>query len=110
MVTSYLRNEIDPYQLDALEEFARRSIDLVNRSGGTHHGYFLPLEGASDVAVALFSFPRLADYERYRAQFDEDPEFVEANRIRDETRCVRRYEKRFMRPLFAGVDASPHRC
>lgn len=55
MVTCYLRYEIDPYQLEAFEEFARRWIDPVNRSGGTHHGYFLPLEGASDVAVALFA-------------------------------------------------------
>jgi hypothetical protein len=29
MVTCYLRYEIDPYQLDAFEEFARRWIDLV---------------------------------------------------------------------------------
>ena len=102
MVTCYLRYEIDPYQLDAFEEFARRWIDLVNRSGGTHHGYFLPLEGASDVAVALFSFPSLAEYERYRERFGVDPEFVEADRIREDTRCVRRYERSFMRPLFAG--------
>ena len=102
MVTCYLRYEIDPYQLDAFERFARRWIDLVNRSGGTHHGYFLPLEGASDVAVALFSFPSLAEYERYRERFGVDPEFVDADRIREETRCVRRYERSFMRPLFAG--------
>ena len=74
MVTCYLRYEIDPYQLDAFERFARRWIDLVNRSGGTHHGYFLPLEGASDVAVALFSFPSLADYERDGERFGVDPE------------------------------------
>jgi hypothetical protein len=60
------------------------------------------LEGASDIAVALFSFPSLAEYERYRERFGVDPEFVEADRIREETRCVRRYERSFMRPLFAG--------
>ena len=68
-------------------------LELVNRSGGTHHGYFLPLEGASDVAVALFSFPSLAEYERYRERFGVDPEFVEADRIRDESGCVKRYER-----------------
>jgi hypothetical protein len=51
-------------------------IDLVNRHGGLHHGYFLPAEGASDVALALFSFPSLADYETYRSRFGADPEFV----------------------------------
>lgn len=37
--------------------------------------------------------------ERYRERFGVDPEFVEADRIRDESGCVRRYERTFMRPL-----------
>jgi NIPSNAP len=102
MVTCHIRYVIDPYQLEAFERFARRWITLVNRSGGTHHGYFLPAEGASDEAFALFTFPSLADYERYRARFDSDPDFLEANRIRDETRCVVRYERTFLRPVFEG--------
>jgi hypothetical protein len=102
MVTCHIRYVIDPYQLDAFERFARRWITLVNRSGGTHHGYFLPAEGASDEAFALFTFPSLAEYERYRARFDSDPDFLEANRIRDETRCVVRYERTFLRPVFEG--------
>src|SRR5215217_7477253 len=65
-ITCHLRYEIDPSALDAFERFAKRWIALVERSGGSHHGYFLPSEGASDVAYALFSFPSLADYERYR--------------------------------------------
>ena len=99
MITCCVRYEIDPYQVEAFEAFARRWIELVRRHGGTHHGYFLPSEGASDVALALFSFPSLADYERYRERFGVDPEFIEADRIRDETRCVVRYERTFMRPL-----------
>jgi NIPSNAP len=102
MITCHIRYVIDPYQLDAFERFARRWITLVNRSGGTHHGYFLPAEGASDEAIALFTFPSLAEYERYRARFDSDPDFLEANRIRDETRFVVRYERTFLRPVFEG--------
>jgi hypothetical protein len=34
--------------LDAFERFARRWMELVDRHGGSHHGYFLPAEGASD--------------------------------------------------------------
>ena len=67
--------------------------------GGTHHGYFLPAEGASDKALALFSFPSLAAYEQYRALFGADPDFIEADRIRDQSGCVLRYERSFMRPL-----------
>ncbi len=82
-----------------LEEFAQAWIALVNRHGGTHHGYFLPAEGASDQALALFSFPSLAEYERYRARFGVDPDFIAADRIRDESGCVIRYDRTFMRPL-----------
>jgi hypothetical protein len=50
----------------------------------------------------LFSFPSLAAYEQYRALFGTDPDFIEADRIRDESGCVLRYERTFMRPLLPG--------
>ena len=65
----------------------------------------LPAEGASDKALALFSFPSLAAYEQYRALFGTDPDFIEADRIRDESGCVLRYERTFMRPLLPGHPA-----
>ena len=99
MITCVVEYVIDPAEIEAFEEFARRWIALVNEHGGTHHGYFLPSEGASDKAFALFSFPSLADYERYRTLFGSDPDFAAADRIRDESGCVLRYERTFMRPL-----------
>ena len=99
MVTCHLRYEIDPAEIDAFERFGVRWMALVEQHGGTHHGYFLPSEGASDIAYALFSFDSLAAYEQYRARFGVDPEFVEADRIREESGCVRRYERTFLRPL-----------
>jgi hypothetical protein len=102
MITCHLTYEIDPAQIDAFERFARRWITLVNRSGGTHHGYFLPAEGASDIAYAAFSFPSLAAYEAYRQKFGVDPDFVAADRIREESGCVRRYERTFLRPVLQG--------
>jgi len=103
MITCHLRYEIDPDQIEAFERFAEAWMELVNRHGGTHHGYFLPSEGASDIAYALFSFPSLADYERYRQRFGVDPDFVAADRIRDESGCVRRYERTFLRPLLPSA-------
>ena len=50
-------------------------------------------------AFALFSFPSLAEYEQYRTLFGKDPEFIAADRIRDESGCVLRYDRSFMRPL-----------
>jgi hypothetical protein len=67
-----------------------------------HHGYFLPAEGASDKALALFSFPSLAAYEQYRALSGTHPDFIEADRIRDDSRCVLPYQRTFMRPLLPG--------
>jgi len=90
---------IDSKQIEAFEKFAKRWIDLVNRYGGRHHGYFLPSEGASDRALALFSFPSLADYEKFRSRFGVNQDFIAADRIRDESGCVLRYERSFMRPL-----------
>ncbi|ANM31236.1 NIPSNAP family containing protein [Acidobacteria bacterium Mor1] len=99
MITCYLRYTLDPAQLAAFEDYSRRWVSLVTRFGGTHHGYFLPGEGANDEAVALFSFPTLADYERYRRDSLQDPECVDAYRLAEETGCIRRYDRSFLRPL-----------
>jgi hypothetical protein len=102
VITCVVEYVVDPAQIEAFERFAHRWMALVNRHGGVHHGYFLPSEGASDRAMALFTFPGLAEYERYRSRFGVDPEFVAADRIRDESGCVLRYDRTFMRPLLPG--------
>jgi NIPSNAP len=104
MITCVVSYVIDPEQIGPFEKFAQRWMSLVNRHGGVHHGYFLPAEGASDRALALFSFESLAAYEQYRARFGVDPEFVAADRIRDDSHCVIRYERTFMRPLLPEPD------
>lgn len=102
MITCVVRYTIDPGQLDAFERFAREWMRLVDKHGGRHHGYFLPAEGASDEALALFSFDSLAAYETYRQRFGSDEEFIAADRIRDDSGCVLRHERTFMRPLWPG--------
>jgi hypothetical protein len=105
VITCVVEYVIDPAKVDAFERFGRRWIELVSQHGGTHHGYFLPSEGASDKALALFSFPSLAAYEQYRALFGVHPDFIEADRIRDDSGCVLRYERTFMRPILPGHPA-----
>lgn len=100
MITCYLKYVIDPYQLDAFETYARMWIPLVNKYGGTHHGYFLPHEGANNIAYALFSFPSLADYEDYRERIKGDEECIEAFAHAEKTRCIVSYERSFMKPVF----------
>ncbi|MBB6426897.1 NIPSNAP family protein [Sphingopyxis sp. JAI128] len=99
MITCVVEYQVDPAKIAAFETFARAWIYLVGKNGGVHHGYFLPGEGASDRAIALFSFESFAAYEIYRGLFGKDPLFIRADRLRDESGCVLRYERSFMRPL-----------
>jgi len=101
MVTCSLRYTIDPFKIEDFERYARMWIPLVNRFGGSHHGYFLPHEGANNIALALFSFPSLAAYEEYRTRIATDPECLAAFAFARETRCIVSYERSFMKPLFA---------
>ncbi len=100
MITCTLRYVIDPYKLAEFEEYARLWIPLVSRLGGTHHGYFMPHEGANNIALALFSFPSLAAYETYRERMAKDPECQAAFALAERTRCILSYERSFMRPVF----------
>jgi hypothetical protein len=99
MVTCHLKYIIDPYQVPAFEAYARLWIPIVNRMGGTHHGYFLPSEGANNVAYALFSFPSLAAYEQYRTASETDPECIAAFALATEQRFILSYERNFLKPV-----------
>lgn len=99
MITCYIRYRIDMYKVAEFEEYARRWIPLVERFGGSHHGYFLPHESDSDLAVALFSFPSLADYEVYRSKSQTDADCQAAYQFAEQTRCIVSYERHFLRPV-----------
>lgn len=100
MVTCYLKYIIDPYKLSEFERYSKMWIPLVEKFGGQHHGYFLPSEGANNVAIALFSFQSLAAYEEYREASFHDEECLAAFAFAKETRCVVSCERSFMRPVF----------
>jgi hypothetical protein len=100
MITCYLRYIIDPYKIKEFEYYGKLWIPLVAKFGGQHHGYFLPSEGVSNVALAMFSFPSLAAYEQYRQQSMLDPECQAAFRYAEDTRCFLSYERSFFRPMF----------
>jgi NIPSNAP len=101
MVTIYLRYVIDPFKLKEFEHYGKLWIPLVNRLGGVHHGYFLPSEGANNIALALFTFDSLTSYERYRKQSFSDSECQAAFKYAEETRCVVSYERSFFRPVLS---------
>ncbi len=106
MITCYLRYEIDPFKAKEFE-YAKMWLPLVKKFGGTHHGYFLPHEGGDYVAIALFSFPSLADYEAYRSKAPSDPDCQRAMAYYRETKCFIRHDRSFLRPLESGSGAPP---
>jgi hypothetical protein len=100
MITCHVRYVIDANLIAEFEAYARMWIPLVEKFGGRHHGYFLPAEGANNIALALFSFPSLAAYEQYRLESVSDAECQQAFAYAAETRCVLSYERSFFRPVF----------
>ena len=114
MITCHLRYFIDSEKIDAFEHYAVVWMRLIEKYGGTHHGYFLPDDtplsatfsfpgvgeaGPTNVAVALFSFPNLDAYERYRREVKEDPECRAATKHYEQTECFTKYERTFMKPI-----------
>lgn len=100
MITCHLRYVVDPHQLAAFEAYGKLWIRLVEKFGGKHHGYFMPSEGTSNVALAMFSFPSLAAYEDYRTRSFADPECQAAIAMNEGDRFIISYERSFFRPVF----------
>jgi hypothetical protein len=100
MITCYLRYVIDPSKTKEFEHYAKLWIPLVEKFDGKHHGYFLPSEGANNIALALFTFPSLAAYEQYRTKSFSDTECLAAFKYAEETKCIVSYERSFFRPVF----------
>jgi hypothetical protein len=100
MITCYIRYLIDPDKLAEFEHYGRLWIPLVEKFGGKHHGYFLPSEGANNVALAMFTFPSLCDYEGYRQKSFDDADCRAAFKYAQDTKCIVSYERSFFRPVF----------
>ncbi len=98
-ITCHLCFEVDPESVGAFERFAKRSIALVERSGGRHHGYRLPDAGAADVAHLLYTFPDAPTHEAFRRRFRSDADFLAADRLRRVAGCALRYELTFQGPV-----------
>jgi hypothetical protein len=114
VITCHLRYFIEPDKVEAFKDYARVWMRLIEKYGGTHHGYFLQddtpasanfsfpgigEEGPTNVAVALFSFPDLATYEKYRREVREDPECRTATSRYEQTQCFKKYERTFLKPI-----------
>jgi len=95
-ITCFIRYAIDPFQRDAFRTYAERWGRIIPRCGGHLLGYFLPHEGANDIAWGLISFPSLAAYEAYRARLRADPEGRENFAVAQAKRFILREERSFL--------------
>lgn len=117
MFTCFIRYVINPNKMDEFEKYAHTWISLIEKYGGIHHGYFLPgnpddlpdssfsfpdigKSGPNNIAVALFSFSNLKDYETYRKAVGEDEECKAISSRFNETKCFISYERNFLKPIF----------
>lgn len=100
VVTCFIEYVVDPYKLKEFEAYAKMWNPLVNMFGGNHNGYFLPSEGKNNIALALFSFPSLAEYEKYRNDSFKDKDCMAAFKYAEATKCIISYERSFFRPVF----------
>lgn len=117
MFTCLVKYTVDLNKLDAFEHYARTWIHLIEKYGGTHHGYFMPgdessefpearfsfpglgKQGADDVAVALFSFPDVASYEKYRKDVCDDEECKTITAYFNKEKPFTSYERNFLSPI-----------
>ncbi len=72
-VICHIRYQIDPFQRDGFERYARNWLAVIPACGGELLGYFLPHEGSNDIAHAMIGFESLAAYEAYRVRLSRDP-------------------------------------
>lgn len=96
-VTVFIRYQIDPFQRDAFEAYARRWLDIIPACGGQVDGYWMPHEGTNNIAFGLISFDSLAAYEAYRARLKADPAGAANFRVAEEQRFIVAEKRTFLR-------------
>jgi hypothetical protein len=96
-ITVFIRYEIDPYQRDAFEAYARGWARIIPKCGGELVGYWLPHEGTNNIAFGLISCESLAAYESYRARIKADAEGMANFRFAEERRFILGEERSFLR-------------
>ena len=99
MITCCIRYTLDPYKIDDFEAYAKTWPPIIARCGGKLIGYFLPKEGANNLALALIELESLGAYESYRAKLAQDEEAGKNFALAKSTRCILVEERSFLRRL-----------
>jgi hypothetical protein len=103
MITCFIRYEIDPFKIDAFEEYARNWGAAIPRCGADLIGYFAPHEGSSITAYGVYSIESLAAYEQYRSRLSDDPAGRANYDFAKREQFIRREDRIFLR-----LASAPH--
>ena len=95
-ITCFIRYEIDPFQKEAFEEYARNWGEAIPRCGADLIGYFAPHEGSATTAYGVYTIDSLAAYEAYRARLAADPVGRANYAFAKERRFIRREDRIFL--------------
>ena len=108
-IACFIRYEIDPFQREAFNEYAKRWGAIIPRCGGDLVGYFLPHEGTNNVAFGAIAFDSLSAYEAYRAKLKSDPEGRANFAFAQAKRLILREERTFLETVDGTFGIPPDR-
>jgi len=105
VITCVIRYEIDPFNLDAFEEYARNWGQAIPRCGADLIGYYAPHEGSATTAYGIYNVESLAEYEAYRQRLRDDPQARTNFEFARRERFIRSEDRLFLR-LASGPHAA----
>jgi hypothetical protein len=97
MITCFIRYEIDPFKVEAFNEYARTWGQAIPRCGGDLIGYYGPHEGSSTLAYGMYNIKNLAEYEAYRERLRNDPQGRANYEFAKREQFIRREDRVFLR-------------
>jgi hypothetical protein len=114
MLTCYIKYTLDLDRREQFFAYAKIWMQLIEKYGGTHYGYFLSNEalnkefnisysfpelaitGENNIAIALFSFKDKVAYQQYKGSVKHDPLCIEATELLQRSNCFSNYERIFL--------------
>jgi hypothetical protein len=104
MITCFIRYEIDPFKVEAFNEYARNWGQAIPRCGADLIGYYAPHEGSSTLAYGVYNIKNLSEYEAYRERLRDDPAGRANYEFAKREQFIRREDRTFLR-LASGPHA-----
>ena len=97
MFACFIRYEIEPYDREKFEAYAKGWNEAIPRCGAEPIGYFTPHEGSLTTAYGAYLIPSLTAYEEYKRKLAMD-EAAQANlAFAKRERFIRREDRIFLK-------------